>query len=403
MKAKGTKFAEGAKSAPFVWCALFLYLLFNPSAVAYPFGTNLTLQAALNYGAEKNPQVQAAYHRWKGLEKNIGVQKGLPDPQFTYGYYFEPVETKTGPQNQRFGLAQTIPGFGKLAMKKAIASDQAAAGGDRYRRARLDLNLSIAKAFAELHYLKRSMDITDERIQLIQDLEQVAQTRYKAGSPMAPILQAQLELGRLEDRLVSLGDLQQPQKAQLNAALNRPPSAPLAWPAALPYQPVETDSETLLGRLAASSPELAELARGVEQGEHSLTLAKRERLPDFTLGLQYIDTGDAAIPATDSGKDPIIGTIGISLPLWFGKNHARIESAANLRAAARLTLENRRQTLAAEIQQTLFKLRDADRKMSLYQETLIPKAIQTLEVNRTAYEAGQLEFINLIDAQRMLL
>jgi cobalt-zinc-cadmium efflux system outer membrane protein len=51
----------------------------------------------------------------------------------------------------------------------------------------------------------------------------------------------------------------------------------------------------------------------------------------------------------------------------------------------------------------LFKLRDADRKINLYKESLIPKAVQSMEVNQKGFEAGQMEFINLIDAQRMLL
>jgi outer membrane protein TolC len=382
---------------------LSLSVFLSTAAWADLFETNLTLQAALDYGAENNPQLQAALHQWKGMEQNIVVQKGLPDPTFTYGYYFESVETRTGPQNQRFGLSQTFPGFGKLSSKKAVASSQAATFGDRYRRSKLNLNLSIATSYAELHYLKRSTVITEDRIRLIQDLEQVARTRYKSGSPMAPILQAQVELGRLEDRLTSLNDLQQPQKAQLNAALNRPAEAPLAWPAAIPYHTVDSSPETLLRELVRTSPELSELAHSVKQGEHQIQLAKRERLPDFTLGVQYIETGSASAPVSDRGKDPIMGTVGINLPLWFGKNRARIESASYLKSAAQLSLESREQTLDAEIRQILFKLRDADRKINLYKESLIPKANQSLEVNRKAYEAGQMEFINLIDAERMLL
>ena len=74
-----------------------------------------------------------------------------------------------------------------------------------------------------------------------------------------------------------------------------------------------------------------------------------------------------------------------------------------MKTAAQLMLENREQTLTADIQQALFKLRDADRKINLYKESLIPKAEQSLEVNRKGYETGKMEFINLIDAERMLL
>lgn len=372
-------------------------------AKADPFGTNLTLQAVLDYGEANNPQLQAAYHQWQGAVYDIRVQKALPDPMFTYGYYFESVETKVGPQEQSFGLNQKIPAFGKLSAMKSIASDMADAAQQRYQREKLNLDFSIAQAYAELYYLERSIGITKDRIDLIQDLEEVARTRYTAGSPLAPILQAQVELGRLEDSLNSLNDMKQPLTAKLNALLNRPDAAPLPISSTLPYRLVEADADSIKTNLAQTSPELMELASRLKQGSHQLQLAKRQRLPDLTLGVMYIDTGEASGTVPDSGKDPVIGTIGINLPIWFGKNHARIESAASMKTAAELSLENRRETLDADIRQALFKLRDADRKINLYKDSLIPKATQSLEVNRQGYEAGNMEFINLIDAERMLL
>lgn len=365
--------------------------------------TNLTLKTALQYGAENNPRLQAAFSQWKSYEENIYVQKALPDPTLTYGYYFESVETRVGPQDQMFGLSQKFPAFGKLSLQKSIATKLSAAFGERYKQEKLNLNAIIAEAYAELHYLKRSIDITKDRISLIQDLEKVARTRYKAGSPLAPALQAQVELGRLEDRLSSLNDLGKPLVARLNAALNRPSNASLAWPVGLPYSAIHVDEQTLFEELKRTSPELTALAYNVEEGAKRVELAKRDRFPDLTIGIQYIQTGDANVPVTDSGKDPILGTIGINLPLWFGKNNARIAAADYQKTAARLTMENRKQTLEADIHQTLFNLRDADRKVNLYKESLIPKANQSLEVNRKAYEAGQMEFINLMDAERVLL
>ena len=400
-KHKDTKFTKGEILAS---CSLSLCVSFlSCTASADPFGTNLTLRAALEHGTQNNPQLQAAFNQWKGAEENIAVQKGLPDPTLSYGYYFESVETKTGPQNQRFGLDQKIPGFGKLSMKKAIATDLAAATGARYQRERLHLDFIITRAYAELYYLKRSTEITEDRIRLIQNLEEVARTRYKAGAPMAAILQAQVELGRLEDRRSSLAHLRAPQTARLNAALNRPAEAQLSWPADLPYQSIETDADALHLKVRSTSPELAELGHRIAQGDHQIKLAQRERLPDFSIGIQYIDTGDSATPITDSGNNPVIGTVGITLPIWFGKNRAKIESAAYRKTAAQLTLENRTQTLDADIRQALFQLNDADRKINLYKESLIPKAEQSMEVNRKGYEAGHMEFINLIDAERMLL
>lgn len=384
---------------------LLLILSLSASITTYAdeFGTNLTLQAALHYGAENNAGLQSAYQRWRGVEEDIGVQKALPDPTLNYGYFFESVETKVGPQNQIIGLSQKIPGFGKLSLKESIATDAAAAIGEQVLQVKLNLQSQIASAYAELYYLKRSIDITKDSIQLVNELEQVTRTRYKTGDQMGPTLQAQVELGRLEDRLAGLQDQRQPRMARLNALLNRSPSASLPWPSTLPYNSIVDSLDAYRQQLPQSNPELTELNHRLQQSNHQVKLAKRERYPDFTLGVQYIQVGEASSPVADSGKDPIIGTIGITLPIWVGKNRSRIQSAAHQKTAVQYQIDNRSQTLNAELQQVLFSLRDADRRINLYKESLIPKANQSLEVNRKAYESGKAEFLNLIEAERMLL
>ncbi len=403
MKHEGTKFMKNTCISALALCTLCLGVASPPTSAAAPSSSNLTLQAALDYGVANNPQIGAVFNQWQAAERNIAVQQALPDPLFTYGYYFESVETKVGPQKQSFGLMQKFPAFGKLSAMKAVALDMANAAGQRYQNEKLKLQQSIAQAYAELYYLKRNIAITQDRIRLTQDLEKVATTRYKAGAPLAPTMQAQVELGRMEDRINSLKDMLHPLEAKLNALLNRPSNAVLPISTTLPYQAVGTEADAVVQNLYHTSPELMELEARIELSNSQLKLARRQRLPDVTLGVNYIDTGNASSVVADSGKDPIIGTVGINLPIWFGKNRARIESAAQQRTAAQLMLENREQTLEADIQQTLFKLRDADRKINLYKDSLIPKARQSLEVNRQGYEASEMEFINLLDAERMLL
>ncbi|MFC1467143.1 TolC family protein [Verrucomicrobiota bacterium] len=362
-----------------------------------------TLNDYLNEAAKNNPQLAAAYNQWQASSEQIKQQKSLPDPTISYAYYFDKVETRVGPQEQRFGITQKFPTFGKRSLKRKAATESAAAAGERYKKVLLNLNTQVTRAYSELWFLQRSINITRKRIHLLSQLEQVARTRYKTGGSMAPVTQAQMELGKLEDRLLSLEDLRQPLNATLNALLNRPSGSPLPLPATLPFTPVPTNSETLFAELAENSPELAGLGYALKGAEHREKLARREWLPDLTLGLQYIDTGDAIMPTAESGKDPIIGTVSINLPLWFDKNSARIREAGYQKTAAILTLENRQQTLEANIKKTLFKLRDAERKIGLYKNGLIPKAEQALEVTQQGYKSGKLEFINLIDAERQLL
>lgn len=379
-----------------------IVILILLSALAVPVSAE-TLNDYLTEAAANNPQLEAVYNLWQASAAQIDQQSALPDPMISYAYYFDEVETRVGPQQHKFGLAQKFPAFGKRSLKKKAATDSAAAAGEQYRRARLNLNAQVTRAYSELWFLQRSIDITTARRQLMTDLEQVARTQYKTGQPLAPVTQAQMELARLEERLFSLEDQRAPLTARLNALLNRPADQPLSLPAPLPYQPVEPDREQLLAELSQTSPELSGLNYTARSAAYGEKLARRDNWPDLTLGVQYIDTDDAIMPTSDSGKDPLIGTVSINLPLWPGKNSARIREAAYRKNAAWLTLEGRQRSLEADIKKSLFKLRDAERQIGLYQNGLIPKAEQTLAVTQQDYESGRLEFLNLIDAQRQLL
>lgn len=381
----------------------FMLLLAASMAGANPFSTNLTLEAALEYGRANHPGLQAAHSEWMAAEARIDIENGLPDPVFSYGHYFESIETRTGPQNHRFGLTQRFPAWGKRAARKAAASEHSAAAGAEYRQAENNLAATITKTFAELYLLKRRIEIAQDRIRLMQELERSARSRYKSGAPMNAMLQAQLELGRLEEHLASLNDLRHPLNGRLSVALNLPADTKLPWPAPLPEAPATPELPELLSNLRATSPELEAIAHRITQSDHQIDQAKRARRPDVSIGLQYIETGKASAPVKDSGNDPIIGTISVSLPLWGSKNRSQIDAAAHRKTAAQLKLENRRQELEAAIQQILFNLRDAERKTELYRNSLVPKAEQALAVSRKAYEAGNADFAGLIDTERTLL
>ena len=57
----------------------------------------------------------------------------------------------------------------------------------------------------------------------------------------------------------------------------------------------------------------------------------------------------------------------------------------------------------ASLERSHFELRDAERRVELYAYTLLPKARQSLEVTQNGFTSGDVDFLDLIDAQRTLL
>ena len=363
-----------------------------------------SLSELLTYAALNNPGLEAAFHRWKAAVERISHVQKPPDPTFTYMYFIEEVETRVGPQNNKLGLMQKVPWFGKLKLRGAIAAEAANAAFEEYQKAKLQLFFDVKKAYYEYYYLYRAISITDDNIQLLKHLEGVARSMHRAGGPQTGVIKAQVELGKLDDRLRTLQELRGAIAARLNASLNRPYHASIPWPRQAPVAGAKLLEDEMFEQLSVANPELKTLDKLIKKEEQAIVLAKKAYFPDIMVGIDYIDTDDALIPSTpDSGKDPVIAMIALDIPIWRGKNKAGVEDAHRRHDSAQLERENRENILEADLKMALYRFHDAERKIDLYGDTLLPQAEQALKVTEEAYRSGSEVFLNLIDAERLLL
>lgn len=360
----------------------------------------------LIYAALENAGLEAAFNRWKAALQRVPQAKSLPDPRFNYRYFVEQVETRVGAQKQAFGIAQMFPWFGKLELRGDAAADAANTARQRYEAAKLRLFFQVKDAYYEYYYLGRAITVVEENILLVKNFEGVARTRYKtATGKHSAVIRAQVELGKLEDRLKTLQDLQGPIVAKLNAALNRPAEARLSWPKQIEEENVSFSDRQLLEWMADSNPELRALDFEIAKNRTKIDLAKKDYYPDITLGIDFIDTEDSisAAPPSDSGQDPVIAMFSINLPIWREKLDAGLREARyNYRAASRSRLQ-KLNTLNAQLKLTLYLFRDGERKIDLYRDTLLPKAIESVKASEASFRVGGDTFLELIDTQRIML
>jgi outer membrane protein TolC len=358
------------------------------------------------YAALNNPGLEAAFNRWKATVEEVVQAETLPDPKFTYQYYIEEVETRVGPQNQGVGIAQTFPWFGKLRLRGKVAQEAANAQRQRYESAKLKLFYEVKDAYAEYYYLGQAVRVFQDNVALVKHLEEVSRTRFKAAAASHPdVIKAQVELGKLEDHLKSLEEFHKPLRARLNAALNRPADTEIPWPQKLPSEALAISDNVILEQLIESNPDLKTLDFEILKNKQKIELARKDYYPDITFGLNYIDTGNSSMSPSprDNGKDPLIAMVSINLPLWREKYDAGVRQARAQYSAARGTKEDKVNTLSSLLKMVLYKYHDAERKIDLYQNALIPKAQQSLKVTESDYLAGKVGFLDLIDSQRILL
>lgn len=363
------------------------------------------LEDYLAYAAEQSPALKAAFYEWRSLLKKSGYAGALPDPSFSYTYYIQSVETRVGPQEHAFHLRQSVPWFGTLGAKKDITLQASDAAYQKFEAERLKLDYEVKSAYYEYYYLGREITITRENLELLTFWESVARAKYRVALKQHPdVIKAQVELGKLEDRLRTVEDMVDPVVARLRAATSLPDTLDLPVPDHIDVEEAAVDHDSVLAQVLDNNPDLKSMFHMIGKEEASKRLAGKMTWPDLFVGVDYILTGEAANPAlVDSGKDPFMVTAGITLPIWFGASSARRDEAeAGYRKAQNAYLDARNQ-LTAVAKRMVFEYENALRKMRLYRDGLVPKAEQSLNVNYTAYQGGETDFLNVLDAQRQLL
>lgn len=369
------------------------------------FDSTSSINDYLKVAMERSPRLRSAYNVWIADLKKSDHVGALPDPILTYAYFVEQVETRVGPQEQRFGIRQAFPWFGTLGAKKDMAYAMSQASYQRFEAARFELFYDVKAAFYDYYYLGRDLSITKENLDLLQFWESVAQSKYKVGLKQHPdIIKAQVELGKLEDHLTTLQEQVTPRAARLRALLNLPETTTLPIPTEISVEEVPLVEDSVVSLITRQNPNLRALERVINSKRAGERLAGKQSMPSFSIGVDYIQTGEAINPdLSESGKDPWMIGASLSLPIWFGKNSARKKEAKAQRRAAEYNLRDTENRLIAVTKQLLFEYADALRKTRLYRDGLVPKAEQSLNAVFAAYQAGETDFLNVLDAQRQLL
>ena len=337
------------------------------------------------------PQIEAAYHDWAAAVERITVERSLPDPQLTFQSDIADIVMTVMP-----GFMQEFPGPGKLKARARVASAESRTRYFAFESTVLQTALELKRAYYSLHFLDERIRINRETLNLLGDLERIARAQNEVGKvTLQDVYRAQIEQDRLKTELANLEDSRRPLIARFKGALgmtHRQPDPPV--PAGFETTPLDLNADDLLATAFARNPRLNAMQAEVRMAEAGVALAHKSKVPDFSLGLM------ADAKASPTMFRPLAG---MTLPIWRDKIAAEIAAAQAGKHAAEARLTSEQIMLTVDFAMKSYDYREVTRTLALLQNQLIPKARQSLEIARSGYLSGQIEFFNLIDAERTLL
>ena len=152
-----------------------------------------------------------------------------------------------------------------------------------------------------------------------------------------------------------------------------------------------------LQKLRDDGQVLAEVRAESERERLQIRLARKAYYPDITLGVDYINTGNALMAGTpDDSKDPLIARLSINLPLWRGAYAGKVKAAEAAYATQLQVQQVRENELLARLEVAYYSYRDNLRQEQLYRNTLLPRAEDAYAVLETLFATGSAPFSELI-------
>lgn len=354
---------------------------------------------------EQSPELAAEFEEWRAAQRRIQLARRLPEPVISYTYFVRQVETRVGPQKHRIGVSQSFPWPTRLTAAADAASYQAMSARARYEAAALVVTRQVAERYWGLWLIERTREVQRDQQQLLQQLSDSARVRLEVGQgSLADLSQINLSLARVTDELSGLDEAQRKLRAELIATLgaDRSMRTPITSPA--PGLAVPAEDPEALQTSAAAHPSLKAFEAMAQSEQERAHAADAEAMPSFTLGADYIVTGEARMPGVpDSGKDAVLVMLGVQVPLWQSV-YGTDADAARARSAALEARKNASQhTLAAALEGALSEIDDSARRVRLYETTLLPQAQAALGSVLGGFQAGTVNVAQVLMAQRDLL
>ncbi len=369
--------------------------------------TVLTIKAAIQQAVQDNPDLAQMLARAKAMAQIPSQEGSLPDPQISFNVMSLPVNgfnTRQEDMTQMLvGLSQAFPFPGKLALREQAAKYEAEAALLSADEVRLNLLNDVKTLWWQIFYLDRSLDIVDSNHNLLQQLVDIARTKYEVGEGLQQdVLLAQLELSKLLAQKISLAGMRRSTSAKLNALLNYPANNPIQLPATFEKHLPVLKSEDKLYQLADTSKPLLESERhGIHAAQSKLELAKKDLLPDFMVEASY-GARNNMIDGTPRSDLLSVG-VSMNLPIFAGRKQAKaIDQRNSELMQQRYILQDQWNQVRSEITQSYSDYQRAKEQFILFDTGIIPQAQQTVASMLAGYQVNKVDFLNLVRSQLTL-
>lgn len=367
----------------------------RPASVVLP--ETLTLPEAVAIALVHHPQLRSFSAARRAREAEMLQANARPNPEIEFG-----VEEALGTGARRgfdsaewsLRIAQLFENNDKRMRRADLAEHEALAAEVAYRAGRMAVAAGVARAYVETLAAEALVEVEREHLALSERILATIQRRIDAGdiTPTDRYLAA-VEVARAKSAVDRAERLVELHRRQFVFSMGvRAEAAPaVTGDLEAVHAPMDLAS---LERAVMATPDVERWTREILRRRAAVELARASAVPDITagIGLSYFRE-----------DDDVAFSLGVSFPLMiFDRSEGAIEARRWEMREARAEREATVLTLIATAARLHGVIDLARREARDIERDILPVAEQALADLETAYRAGQIGLLSVLDAQRTL-
>ncbi len=369
----------------------------TPTAVAQQ-RIPLTIAEAGDLAIATEPGLDALLARAAAMQERAVAAGQLPDPMLRAGLANFPIESggfsTEGMTQAQLGVRQAFPrARADSAAEKRARGEAFDFSADARRR---DVLTAVRRAWLETYLAERASELVTESRPFFVDLVTITRSLYGVGrKSQHDVLRAELELSRLDDRLIEIGRT----RSEAKAALSR-------WIGEDAYRPVamklpDWEAVPMLGDLRAAlamHPLLAAAEAEVAASDAAVRVAEENKKPGWAVDFGY-GYREGLLPNGDPRSDMVSLSVTVDLPL-FRKNRQdrRLAAALGERRAATNSQAALEARLSSELDAEYARWTELTRRLALYDTQILEQSKGQVQAALLAYQSDAGDFADVMRA-----
>lgn len=372
---------------------LFLMSILSVPVPAEEQEENLSIEKTFGIAWQNNPEVLEARKKIQIQKARYKQSRKFANPE---------VETEVNKIRQDFTgedefdsrllegevkFNQPLELWGKRGLKVQIANDEITQAELEFKNVWLDVAKQIKEQYAQTLLEQKSITLAEENLNIARRLLDQVQVRFNAGKARNhELARSKLEMANARNGLLRTENNFRIALGKLNILMGRKMDESVKLQDILTITEIKNTLENYLQTALSNRPDILSQEKEVKKKEKELSLAKRKKLPDVTVGV-FANREDEMYNAGAG--------LSFELPIWT-QFQGEVEEANLLKQTGEIHLNALKRSVELEVYEAFQNVNLTFQTVHNLEDS-IKEANELLRIITIEYDEGQAPFLTYLE------